>query len=36
LDDLWHPFFDQFSWPPKSRNLQHVLCENLFFIISGL
>ena len=24
LDDFWHHFFDQFSWPPKSRNLQQV------------
>jgi hypothetical protein len=23
-NDFWHPFFDQFSWPPKSRNLQQV------------
>ena len=21
---FWHHFFDQFSWSPKSRNLQHV------------
>ena len=36
LDDFWHSFFDQFSWSPKSRNLQHVYCENLFFTMSGL
>ena len=23
-NDFWHHFFDQFSWPPKSRNLQQV------------
>ena len=36
LDDFWHHFFDQFSWPPKSHNLQQLYCENLFFTISGL
>ena len=24
LDYFWHHFFDQFSWPPKSRNLQNL------------
>ena len=30
LNDFWHHFFDKFPWPPKSRNLQQLSCENIF------
>ena len=33
---IWTSVFYQFSWPSKSVKLQHLQCENLLFIISGL